>query len=119
MSADVQVLQKKATYTLPQLATLAEDAFRAAGCEKAVAFGSYARGTADGYSDLDVAIVIPTARSPLDRGDLVRQLHDAVPVPLDAIVFTPEEFRDGLERATGVFAAIADHGVTIYARPGA
>lgn len=119
MGTEVQVLQKKATYTLHQLATLAEESLRAAGCEKAVAFGSYARGTADGYADLDLAIVIPTDRAPLERGELPGKLYDAVPVPLDVLVFTPGEFREGMERATGVFAAIADHGVTIYERSGA
>ena len=119
MSADVQILQKKAPYTLNQLATLAEEALRAAGCERAVAFGSYARGTADGYADLDLAIVIPTDRAPLERGDLLRELYEAVPVALDVLVFTPEEFRVGMERATSVFAAIADQGVTIYERSGA
>lgn len=55
-------------------------------------FGSYARGEADMSSDIDVIIVAPTERSPVER------FRDYLPailrasVGVDLFVYTPEEF---------------------------
>lgn len=116
MTAEVLVLRREAEHTLAELAELAAGVLERAGAERAVAFGSYVRGTADGYADLDLVVVLPTDLPPLERGTLLGDLYEALPVPLDLLVCTPEEFEEGMKRRTGVFAAIAEEGVTIYAR---
>jgi predicted nucleotidyltransferase len=116
MTPDVLVVRKPAKHTLQELARLAAEPLRRAGAERAVAFGSYARGTADGYADLDLIVVLATDLPRLERPKLLSDLYDAIPVPLDLLVYTPEEFATGVERGRGVFAAIADEGVTIYER---
>ncbi len=88
----------------------------AAGAERAIVFGSWAVGTADGYSDLDLAVVLETDLPRLERGRLLAGLIEALPVAVDLMVYTPEEFERGIAGRTGVFDAIARHGVTIYAR---
>jgi predicted nucleotidyltransferase len=114
--SEVAVLRAPRRFSLEDLARLARPHLEAAGVERAVVFGSYARGTADGYSDLDLAVVLRTDLAPLDRGPLLRPLLDALPVPVDLLVFTPDEWTRGLERALGVFAAIASEGKAIHER---
>ena len=117
MTAEVAVLQSSASYTLAELAQIAAEPLRRSGAERAVAFGSYARGTADGYSDLDLVVVLRTDRPPSERWPLLHELLDALPVSVDLLVYTPEEFALGMERRIGIFDAIAREGVVLYARP--
>jgi predicted nucleotidyltransferase len=116
--ASVTVLRRPAAASLAELAARLRAPLEAIGCERAVAFGSYARGTADGYADLDLVLVLPTDLPPLERGQLVRPVVEALPLAVDLLITTPEEYRRGLERGHGVFDAIAREGVTIYERPG-
>ncbi len=116
MGNDVVVLQETAAYTLQELAELAFAPLQAAGAVRAVAFGSYARATSDGYADLDLVVVLATDLAPLERASLLRELFDAIPVALDLVIYTPEELAAGIERGIGLFAALASQGVTIYER---
>lgn len=60
-------------------------------------FGSHARGTADRCSDLDLLVVARTDLPPLARIGLVLELlHDA-PLPVEALVLTPEELAERRE----------------------
>lgn len=113
---DVIVLRKPAGHTLDELARKAAGPLAAAGAERAVAFGSWATGAADGYSDLDMAVVLSTDLPRVERGRLLADLVDAMPVPVDLLVYTPEEFARGLSERLGVFDAIAREGVTVYER---
>ena len=115
-TSEVTVLQSPARHTLAELARIGAEPLRRAGAERAVAFGSYARGTADGYSDLDLVVVLSTDRPPTERWPLLRELLDALPVSVDLLVYTPEEFARGMERRVGIFDAIASEGVVLYAR---
>ena len=112
----VTILRGPARYTLAELAERARGPLAASGAERAVAFGSWARGTADAWSDLDLAVVLRTSLPPLERGWLLTELLDALPVGVDLFVYTPEEFALGLEERYGVFDAIAREGVILYAR---
>ena len=116
---EVIVLRKAAEHTLDELARMAAGPLAASGAERAVAFGSWAAGTADGYSDLDLAVVLETDLPRVERGRLLARLIEALPVAVDLLVYTPEEFARGLAGAVGVFEAIAREGVTIYARSAA
>lgn len=118
MSTAVEILNKPAPATLAELADRLAEPLAASGAEQAVAFGSYARGEADGYSDLDLVVVMETKLPFLDRGRLLPELFDAVPVGIDLLIYTPTEFAEGLRRGMGIFSEIADHGVTVYQRGG-
>jgi predicted nucleotidyltransferase len=113
---DTLVVRAPARFTLDEVRDRIAPALRAAGAVRAVAFGSYARGTADGFSDLDLAVVLDTDRPRLERPSLLEELYRALPVGLDLLVFTPAEFERGLRRRFGVFERLADEGVTVYAR---
>ena len=65
------------------------------GFEKAIVFGSVARGSASRRSDLDLILVKRTTRRFLDRyGGVLRDLYDAAPErEIEALIYTPEELQ--------------------------
>lgn len=87
MSEEVVVLRAPARFTLDELAERMREPLEAAGAERAIVFGSWARGEADGYSDLDLVVVVQT--------ELPR-------------------FERGMSKQLDVFDAIAREGVTIH-----
>jgi predicted nucleotidyltransferase len=78
-----------------------EEAFKrlnqALDLEALYLFGSYARGTADQQSDLDLLVVANTQLPPLTRIGLVLELLADAPLPIDALVLTPEELKERRE----------------------
>ena len=114
MEDPVTILREPARWSLAELSRLAAGPLEAAGALRAVVFGSYARGVADAWSDLDLAVVIDTGLPRLERSRLLEALHDAVPVPLDLLIYTPSEFERGSAAGLDVFAAIASEGKTIF-----
>ena len=116
MSAEVTIVQSPARHSIEELAQIAAGPLWRARAERAVVFGSYARGTADGYSDLDLAVVLDTRLPPSERWPLLREMLDALPVSVDLLVYTPEEFARGVEQRFGVFDAIVREGIPFYAR---
>jgi predicted nucleotidyltransferase len=65
--------------------------------QKVSLFGSYARGRTDLFTDLDVLVIMKTDKSFIDR---LRMLYStlAVPVDMDLLCYTPEEFESIKER---------------------
>jgi len=113
---DVSVVRAACRYSLTELADLARPGLEAASVERAVVFGTFARGTADGYSDLDLVVVLETDLPFSERWKLVRAVLDSLPVPVDLLVYTPAEFERGVRQGIGIFDAILREGVTIHAR---
>jgi predicted nucleotidyltransferase len=71
---------------------LVRERLGAMGVERVYLFGSYARGTATRRSDLDLLVLWPTELPPLERlGQVLWALRD-LPLPVEAIVLTPQEF---------------------------
>lgn len=80
---------------------------------KAFLVGSYARGSADAWSDADLIVVMPTDRPLVERPLALAQVLDALPIPVDLLVYTPEEFDRGMARGFGIFEMIRREGVQI------
>ena len=110
----VAVFNAPAKLSLSDLARLATEPLRAAGAKRAIVFGSYARGCADAWSDLDLAVILETDLPRWERGRTFDGLYDAVPVAIDLLVFTPSEFERGIASGLDVFASILSDGKTIY-----
>lgn len=120
MGQELVVVQAPAPCSLAEITARILPVLEVAGAERAVVFGSWARGTADGFSDLDLAVVLRTDLPPIERPRLLDGVHRALPgIGVDLVVYTPEEWQQGLARGLDLFDSIAREGVTIHARPGA
>jgi predicted nucleotidyltransferase len=62
------------------------------GAEAAYIVGSWARGEADSWSDVDVVIVAPSVRPAVERFKDYLPAILASPRPVEMLVYTPEEF---------------------------
>ena len=113
MDGGVATLNQPSKWSLANLACFEAVPLRAAGAKRDVAFGSCARGVADAWSDLDLAVVIKTDLPRPEQGRLLGELHDALPVNLDLRVLTPSEFARGVQAGHDAFRAIATEGKTI------
>jgi predicted nucleotidyltransferase len=60
--------------------------------EKVSLFGSYARGRADLFTDLDVLVIMDTDKPFVERAGEIYSLL-CLPVDADILCYTPEEFR--------------------------
>lgn len=117
MSDEVVVLRQPAPCTLAELAARIRPALEAAGALRAVAFGSWARGSADGFSDLDLAVVIDTDLPRFERAKLLDDVFAAIPgLAIDLVVYTPEEWEAGVRRDMDLFHTLALEGVVIHER---
>ncbi len=84
--------------------------------EKVILYGSYANGTPDRDSDIDLLIVKETSSRLLDRWvevqSLITDLHRSVPV--DTLVLTPTEINRRLTVGDQFVADILTRGEVLY-----
>lgn len=77
-------------------------------------FGSFARDTETGNSDIDVLIEKETTLSLQKRTSEARRLLKGLPFPFDVLVYTPQEIRGKLsDKYSLVYQAVSE-GIKIY-----
>ena len=83
------------------------------GPEKIILFGSAALGDTDEYSDIDLIIVKETEARFVQR---LVEVMDYLPrdVPVDAFVYTPQEFQAMQEGGNPFIAQALDEGIVLY-----
>jgi predicted nucleotidyltransferase len=76
------------------------DVFARHRVQRAILFGSFARGEATRHSDVDLLVVQQTTKRWLDRYEgLLREVSQAVPGrDVDLLIYTPEELDRMQER---------------------
>lgn len=77
-----------------------KERLQAKGVTEAYLFGSFAEGTSGAWSDLDVVVVQPTKLPFVERPRGFQDLLD-LGVPVDVLVYTPEEFARLREERSG------------------
>lgn len=83
------------------------------GAQKAILFGSYARGTATTHSDVDLLFVEPTELPFLSRLDrYFDPLVDRLKIGVELFVYTPEEFERMAH--SGFVAQAVKEGIVLY-----
>lgn len=85
--------------------------------QRVILFGSYAKGTPDADSDIDLLIIKATPESFGARVDAVRELLAGTHprIPFDPIVLTPTELDQRLKIGDQFIAGILAGGRVVYA----
>lgn len=81
--------------------------------QKVILFGSYAWGTPNYHSDIDLLVVMPFSASIHDQTVKVRGTLSSE-LPLDVLVRTPEQIRERVEINDFFMKRIIDQGKVIY-----
>ena len=92
-------------------------ALAASDAHKAIVFGSYARGDADEYSDLDLIIVAETDKRFLQRHKDYRPVFrswDPWGKSLDLLIYTPEEMVSMQVNSNPFICSALQEGVVVY-----
>jgi len=97
---------------------LAGPVLRRTGARACWVFGSFARGTADAHSDLDVIVVAPAGQHFFDRHRDYLDLILASPVPVQLLIYTPEEFAHMREEERPFLEHALDGARLAYRRAG-
>jgi predicted nucleotidyltransferase len=84
--------------------------------EMIVLFGSYAYGNPNPDSDVDLLVILKTKASPKDRSWAVSRLLLPRPFPVDILVKTPREVKQGLETGDFFLKEILSRGKVLYDR---
>lgn len=84
--------------------------------EKIILFGSYAYGTPNPHSDVDLLVIMNTQASLKDRSWAVSRLLIPRPFPLDIIVKTPQEMEEALASGDFFIREILMRGKVMYDR---
>jgi len=83
--------------------------------DKAILFGSAARGDADRFSDIDLIVIKRTDRRFLDRlADVIEAIQPDF--SLDVLVYTPGEFERMREEGNPLISRALEEGKVIYER---
>ena len=84
--------------------------------EKIILFGSMADGTDKESSDIDLLLVKDTDENPVNRAAMIRKsLRDFI-LPLDILVFTPDEIERDKQRKFTFIYHVLKSGKVLYAR---
>ena len=85
------------------------------GAKKAILFGSYARGDADEYSDIDLIIIAESKQPFVERFKDFSDLWKVSPVKaIDVLVYTPQEFQEMCQRENPFIVRAVEEGKVIY-----
>jgi HEPN domain-containing protein/predicted nucleotidyltransferase len=84
--------------------------------EKIILFGSRAEGKGDEGSDIDLAIIKETEKRPQERRREVETLLADREVPIDIVVYTPEEMRNLYSQGSPFIEEIVEKGRLLYMR---
>ncbi len=83
------------------------------GAERVILFGSYARGSANPDSDVDILVIGPFEGRSVDKSVEIRmKLRPAF--PMDLLVRTPEKVRERIEMGDTFLREILEQGTVLY-----
>ena len=87
--------------------------------EKIILFGSWAWGTPHPDSDVDLLIVLRSSKPRLERERELNVILYPREMPLDLIVYTPDELEQSISKNRNLFIEdVIRNGRVLYAKPG-
>ena len=81
---------------------------------KIILFGSYAWGSPGPDSDVDLFIVKNTDKKRIERGQEIERILWGSGIPIDALVYTPEEVEEKNRSGDIFFQHILKNGKVLY-----
>jgi len=84
--------------------------------DKIILFGSYANGKPTEDSDLDLMIIKATDLPRPQRTVQVRKILYGAMVPIDLIVYTPQEIAESKDNIFSFVSEVLNTGKTLYER---
>lgn len=82
--------------------------------QKIYLFGSYAEGVQNKDSDIDLLIIKKTDLPAHKRGKMIRRLFYDLRIPIDVIVYTPEEEKKWRKASLSFINIIKRKGKLLY-----
>jgi predicted nucleotidyltransferase len=83
--------------------------------EKIILFGSYAYGTPDADSDIDLLVIKPGIKSKTEEYSKTRKSLKGIRFPFDIIVISPKEYEFySLKWKNSILAEAREKGTTVY-----
>jgi predicted nucleotidyltransferase len=89
---------------------------RAFAPERIVLFGSYAKGTAESGSDMDLLVVADIEGDPIVHLRRARQLVASSFPPVDIVLCTSEDVSEAASAKSPFLLSVLGSGVTVYSR---
>ena len=99
------------------LARITERIVRSCNPQAVVLFGSFAKGTQNVHSDLDILIIGEFPESRYVRGRELRESLRELPLRTDLLFLTPQEVSRQIKEPFGFLASALVSSVTLYGRP--
>jgi len=84
--------------------------------EKIILFGSYANGTQQNDSDLDLLIIQDTDLPPLERGFDIRMSLIGTNIPFDILIYTISEFEQEKKNSYSFINSAIRNSKVLYER---
>jgi len=83
--------------------------------EKIILFGSYAKGTANNESDIDICILTDSKDKKLNIIRKIRKaLYSYISKPVDLLVYSPQEFSERANSLKSIEREIQNEGIVLH-----
>lgn len=82
--------------------------------EKVILFGSHAYGTPTEDSDVDLFVIKDDPRPPRERRLEARMAIGRRKIPIDVLVYTPQEFKQANPKFNVLIEDVTQRGVVLY-----
>jgi predicted nucleotidyltransferase len=82
--------------------------------DKVVLFGSYANGNPNEDSDLDLLVVKDMSQKRIQRGREIRKYLRGTGIPVDLLVYTPQEIEEWRDTKAAFITRIIEQGKVLY-----
>ena len=112
---DVEIVSGAAPTSREELLAAIREYLRGTKVERAIVFGSWARGQQDLASDLDLALIEETQAPFVERGRAHLPLF-RLGVGVDLFVYTPAEYARLLRAENPLVTGIEREGVVVHVR---
>jgi predicted nucleotidyltransferase len=104
----------KALITKDQINQVVEKIVKNVHPDKVILFGSYANGNPGEDSDLDLLVIKDMPQKRIQRGREIRKHLRGTGIPIDLLVYTPQEIEEWRETKAAFITQIIDQGQVLY-----